>query len=538
MEPESREGTGASRSLNVVHLLAREPVRVASLLAGALERARAGEDGVRALIVVPSEDDALALAGALQQHAGSAGAGTILPVTSTRRARRVLAGPAVPTALIATPAQLTALLEQSVTKLATLRLLCLVWLDELLGEGGVPALEALLAEVPRDAERIVFATALDADAETFLERFLWRARRVSHPVAAASANVPVRYVVSTGAARGEALRMVLDALDPDSAVVVTYDEASTVEASRAIALLGFGSDPVTVRLSRGIPEADPGAGLAIFYDEPPDAHALDAMSSGGRPVIVFVAPSRLARLRALGGDDCAPLASARAFQAARTAADLLRDELRTVARSGVAQAQLATIEPLCGDLDPAEVAAAALYLLLRERRRLRVAEAASAAVPAPADARPAAPSAAAGMTRLYVNIGERDGARPSDLVGAITGESGITGTQIGRIDLHESHAIVEIESAVAERVVQRMSGSTIRGRRVIVREDQGRERAPRGPSREGGGRRGPAGARRGAGRAPEAATDERIPRLERESREWSERAERLRQSRRPAREEP
>ena len=72
-----------------------------------------------------------------------------------------------------------------------------------------------------------------------------------------------------------------------------------------------------------------------------------------------------------------------------------------------------------------------------------------------------------------MSVGERDGAKRGDLVGAITGEADITGAQIGKIDLRDTYALVDIASPVADRVVERLTGISIRGRRVTARQDRG-----------------------------------------------------------------
>jgi ATP-dependent RNA helicase DeaD len=76
------------------------------------------------------------------------------------------------------------------------------------------------------------------------------------------------------------------------------------------------------------------------------------------------------------------------------------------------------------------------------------------------------------MTRLFINVGAMDNARPGDLVGAITNEARITSAQIGKIDIRENHSLVEVAADVAEGVVAKLTGSTVRGRRVVARVDQ------------------------------------------------------------------
>ncbi|MBI4544344.1 MAG: DbpA RNA binding domain-containing protein, partial [Gemmatimonadetes bacterium] len=126
----------------------------------------------------------------------------------------------------------------------------------------------------------------------------------------------------------------------------------------------------------------------------------------------------------------------------------------------------------------AEVAAAAAALL---RRR-------PAAGPAPAErARARAPRAGApppppAWFRLFVSAGQRDGLRPGDLLGAITGEAGVSGEQIGRIEIRDTHSTVEVTGEIAERVIQALNGTTLKGRSLRV--DYDRKPAP-APGRRG-----------------------------------------------------
>jgi ATP-dependent RNA helicase DeaD len=117
-----------------------------------------------------------------------------------------------------------------------------------------------------------------------------------------------------------------------------------------------------------------------------------------------------------------------------------------------------------------------------------------------------------------------------DLMGAIAGEGGIPGDHVGKIDLRESHALVEVAEADAASVIARVNGAMIRGRRVVVRGERDKEeraksagprgeRPDRGPRdrgpREGGGgsrdRGGPPRGRPGAG-APRRGASERTGR--------------------------
>ena len=112
------------------------------------------------------------------------------------------------------------------------------------------------------------------------------------------------------------------------------------------------------------------------------------------------------------------------------------------------------------------------------------------------------------MVRLFVNVGARDSARPGDLVGAITNQGGITSDDVGKVEVRESHSIVEVSPGVADGVIERVTGTTIRGRRAVVRRDEQRaprdaDRGPRAADRGArGGDRGERGAASGPRRYP------------------------------------
>jgi ATP-dependent RNA helicase DeaD len=66
--------------------------------------------------------------------------------------------------------------------------------------------------------------------------------------------------------------------------------------------------------------------------------------------------------------------------------------------------------------------------------------------------------------------------RPQDLVGAITGESQLTGREIGAIEIQDRFSLVELPLEAADAVIAALRGSTIKGKRATIR----RERFERG----------------------------------------------------------
>jgi ATP-dependent RNA helicase DeaD len=76
------------------------------------------------------------------------------------------------------------------------------------------------------------------------------------------------------------------------------------------------------------------------------------------------------------------------------------------------------------------------------------------------------------VVRLYIAAGRQAGVRPGDLVGAITGEAGITSRDLGAIEIADKYSLVEVSEALATRVIDALRGSAIRGKKVVVRRER------------------------------------------------------------------
>jgi ATP-dependent RNA helicase DeaD len=69
---------------------------------------------------------------------------------------------------------------------------------------------------------------------------------------------------------------------------------------------------------------------------------------------------------------------------------------------------------------------------------------------------------------LFLKIGLDAGVRPADIVGALANEVGITGSDIGRIDLFDRKAFVGLPREVADRVLAEFPTLLVRGRPVAL----------------------------------------------------------------------
>lgn len=473
MENEVKESAGVTRSQNAMYVLPHDASAAQGFVAPLLQRVAAAEAALQLLVITTDVEAAAALAGTVVRSGGPDL--RVVPVAGARRAeRRIREGAHV---VIGSATELLGLVKAAALKLDTLRAVCIAWADEL-SAADLEAVEALFGEIPKTAARVIVATEATDAVEELVERHARRPRRDTGRPQDAAAPVDVGFVAAAASGRPAALRRTIDALDPGSARVVVRGDDSERAARHALEAMGYrGADSaVAVVHADAVPED--GVDLAILYDLPHSPAQLAAAATNAGRTIALVQPRQIASLRKLaGGGSVAPVSLPDV--ASRGAAEVaaLRQALASELAAGGIGRELLVLEPLLEEHDPMELAAAALRLATRTQGgagQVRGASAGSAA------------AATGPMTRVFINVGEMDNARPGDLVGAIINEGGVQRDQVGRIELRDKHAVVEVASDAAEQVIERLSGTSIRGRRVQARVDQERPARERGDRAERG----------------------------------------------------
>ena len=71
---------------------------------------------------------------------------------------------------------------------------------------------------------------------------------------------------------------------------------------------------------------------------------------------------------------------------------------------------------------------------------------------------------------LNINGGRKDKLRPGDILGALTGDGGVPGDQVGKIVILELQSYVAVDREVAPAVLRRLAESGIKGRRFKARQ--------------------------------------------------------------------
>lgn len=443
---------------------------------------------VQALVLCPTPERASRVARALHLLGGPRGLASLAwsPWRSAEGEERPFAQ------LVAgRPEELLPRVRAARLGLADLRLVAVDGIGALESTGQWESAEAILDTLPEDVQKVVVDDAPGERFQALLKHRLGRARKWPPELlgpAAGPAEVGPPLVWATGAAEeerlerlGDMLRELADETDATRAVVRCHDGETAHRVAAGLASSGFDLTH----------EADePGVVVAWGEDEPPPEEI----------GVFFGLPLSLEQLRwlegarargavvATGEETQLGLTARRAGWPGRalpagpdtSAEDELRRYRERVRRrigEGDDAAEALVLEPLLRAHGAVPVARA-LSALLREGGPETPAEEPPARrTPTPleeARGRPAPrhPSVGGTWTRLFVNVGERDGAGPGDLVGAITGETSLTGDQIGRIDVRENYSLVDVAAESAEEVIQRLTGVRIKGREVVARPDR------------------------------------------------------------------
>lgn len=354
------------RSQHVLYVIPADPDSATAFLDPAIT------NGGRTLVLTNDAETAIALAATILTAHPSV---PLVAATSTARARRVVANATV---ILGTPSTILGLVRASALKLDGIQNLILAW------PGIADAdLEALMAEVPKEAPRTIAVETLTPAVEAFVERYARRPRRVvptptpsesaspsgsTNPSEAAT-QPQLQYVTTTAAARPSALRRLLDDVDPPSALIHVRTDASERAARTALEALGYQTENPVVQITRATRssgEAAKTAQLVVLYDVPLTSAELQGAIAGGPVATVALAePRDLTRLRALAS--VTPLTLSGPSARARTREAALRDELRATLTTGAPTRELLALEPLLAEYDGLELAAAALHLLDRAR---------------------------------------------------------------------------------------------------------------------------------------------------------------------------
>jgi ATP-dependent RNA helicase DeaD len=470
-----------------------------------------------ALVLVPTRELAVQVSEAMHRYGHNIGA-RVLPIYGGqpigRQLRALDRGTDV---VVATPGRALDHITRGTLNLSGLGIVVLDEADEMLDMGFAEDIEAILGGTPENRQTALFSATMPPRINGMVRRHLRDPVRAELGRQAPADGLLVRqsaYVVPRGH-KPAALGRVLDLQSPAAAVVFCRTREEVDRLTETLNGRGYSAealhggmdqpqrDRVMSRLRGGSTDLLVATDVAargldieqlthvVNYDVPsaPElyVHRIGRVGRAGREgmAITLVEPREHRMLKAIERATGQRIA----VEKLPTVADLRARRLeltRAALRESLLEDDLETfrvvVEQLAEEFDLFEVALAAVKLAHETGGTLDEEELPEAEF-RPADDRRGRRKAAgrdqrrgrpatAGTTRLFVGTGRAAGVRPQDLVGAITGESHLSGRDIGAIEIADRFSLVEVPESAADDVVAALRKTSIKGRKATVRRER------------------------------------------------------------------
>ena len=431
----------------------------------------ADEEGTKALVIVATADRAERIASTIAGLAHGTKARAAALTSGWSSATNA-------TIIVASAEKLLGAIEGSSIKLEDIEAVVVDGLSTIVQLTGAKALETIFATLPREGQRVFVSNEFDDDLRKFAESHARKALTfpprpaVEDRTERAESTMKIRYLVATDARKSDQIARIARKTSGPITVLVR-GTATARQAERELRARGFDAHAFTYTDFK----RSASSGAVFGYDAPFTVEQItDNLHDGD---LVVAERSELPHLKNIAADANVQLEAASVPASDTDSLDAFRNEIRKAAREEDIAAQMLVLEPLFEEFSAEEIAAAAAALLRAKR-------------PVKTEASGGAREGTKTWSRLFFSVGERDGVRPADVVGAITGESGIKGDEVGRVEIRDTFSVVEIMSDVADKVIRALNGTTMKSRALRVDYDRksasgggasrapDRDRAPRG----------------------------------------------------------
>ena len=479
---------------------------------------------VQAIVLTPTRELALQVAEAVRAYGKREGDGGV-------RVLPVYGGQPIPVQLralkrgvhivIGTPGRVKDHLIRKSLDLSKVHFFGLDEADEMLKMGFVEDVEWILAHAPESRQIALFSATLPEPIRKLADSYLSDPADVK--IKRKTLTVPnieqVAMRVTTMHQKQEALERILEAEDYDAVLVFARTQKACTELAERLQAHGYPADCIHGGISQSQREAivrrlriqnvqvlvatDVAArgldvdhiNLVVNYDIPGDqevyVHRIGRTGRAGRSgkAITFWRPRERRLLKSIeryGGQPIKNVPIPRQAEVIARRRQRFVDRVRALIREEADEQApyLELIAPLIDEgLEAAAIAAAAARLAWGdgplEADEVGDDDSEPSRLPLPTDSN---------ETEIVIPCGKWNQVRPGDILGAITGETGLPGNVVGQIRILERVTFVAVPTEHAEKIIDALDGTQIGGRQV----------RPRLAHPEGGG----GGKRDGGGRKP------------------------------------
>ena len=453
---------------------------------------------VQALILCPTRELAMQVAEEIRNLAKYMHGVKILPVYGGQDISKQIRALKGVNIVVGTPGRVMDHMRRHTLKLENLKIMVLDEADEMLNMGFREDIETILEEVPEERQTLLFSATMPQPILDITKNYQKHAKVIKIAAKQLTVDSIEQYYFEVRKnEKMDVLCRLLDVYDPKLAMVFCNTKKMADDVANFLKEQGYNADGLHGDLSQGqrdrVMNAFRNGATNVLVATDVAARGIDVDDVD--LVINYDLPQdneyyvhRIGRTGRAGKDGLAlSLASGRDFHRIREISRYAKTKIklrRVPSKTNVMEAKadkvfekvtdriknedltkyITMIENVSenNDYSTVEIAAAFLKEVIgdnqekREEIRGKVREVKAAASGAKE----------AGMARLFLNVGKKQKIRPGDILGAIAGESGIDGNDIGTIDMFDKFTFVEVPIGAADRVIRAMKKAKIRGHRV------------------------------------------------------------------------
>jgi ATP-dependent RNA helicase DeaD len=427
--------------------------------------------------------------------------------------------------VVGTPGRVLDHIKRGTLKLDQLTTLVLDEADEMLRMGFIDDVNFVLENCPDDRQIALFSATMPREIKKIADKYLNSPAEVKIKAVQATADtINQRYQIVTGRKKIDALGRLLEFEEVDAMIVFVRTKNATTIISEQLEARGYASAPLNgdiqqaqreqtiKRLKNGaldiIIATDVAArGLDVLrvshvvnYDAPTDpesyVHRIGRTGRAGctGEAILFVTPREKRLLRMLEKvtrADIKPMKMPTTDEINEQRIDRFKNEISAVIEDDTLEFNLRLIDSYLTDHPETEAVnvAAALAFIAQGKKPLLISKnelvsdenfAAERNQREPRDSRgrgredrgprhdkrggKVEKSSEDGMERFRIEIGHRDQVRPGSIVAVIAKTSGLQGKHIGRIEIYDNFATVDLPKGMPTDVLDDLSYVKINNR--------------------------------------------------------------------------
>jgi len=429
--------------------------------------------------------------------------------------------------LVGTPGRLLDFIRQGKLDLSQVEVLVLDEADEMLEMGFIDDVETILDELPDSRQMSLFSATLPAQIQKLAAKYLHDPVKVSiNPKQVTVAETEQRFYRVREETKLAALSCLLETDEVSSALIFVRTKARAQDLADELMRRGFTADSlhgdlnqsrrelVLNRFRKGIVTQLVATDVAargldindvshVFnYDMPQDSedyvHRIGRTGRAGKKgvAITLLTPRERSRMNQIQAYTRQPVTETQlpgAAEVQQKRDDRLIEQVSGQLLAGVNHTEKQLLDKLrMSGFNSDEVAVGLIRLLRANSAEVPIKELLEATNAADWKTENSARQSGSngsgrssrntgkekavdafvepGMVRLWMNLGNRSGLRPGDIVGAIAGETGIPGKAIGEINIQPNYSLVDVMEKHVQSVLKHSKQSyRIKGKPVQIR---------------------------------------------------------------------